>query len=106
MGAYHINVLSETQAYVREGTRRWGLLLPIPFPGPEAVIHAPNLKRTQIFIFFLKPFRAEETKEEGQARPQAKRQLWNVLAADGEASQGQRCWQARQGAPATVANAS
>lgn len=73
MGAYHINVLSETQAYVREGTRRWGLLLPIPFPGPEAVIHAPNLKRTQIFIFFFKALqsRRNQGRRPGQTTSQA-----------------------------------
>lgn len=51
------------------------------------MIHAPNLKRTRILI--LKAFQSRKNQGEGQARPQAKRQLWNVLAADSEASQGQ-----------------
>lgn len=76
----------------------------IPFPDPEAVIHAPNLKRTQTLI--LKAFQSRRNQPEGQARPQAKHQLWNVLAVDGEASQGQTCWQARQEAPLVVPNGS
>lgn len=87
---------------MRRSTRRWGLPPSIPFPGPEAVIHAPNLKRTQIFI--LKAFQSRINQGEGQARPQAKHQLWNVLAADGEASQGQRRWQAREEASPMVPN--
>ena len=69
----------------------------IPFPDPEAVIHAPNLTRTQTLI--LKAFQGRRNQPEGQTRPQAKHQLWNVLAVDGEASQGRHAGSLGKRAP-------